>query len=223
MESQSYPHQIRYHINRFIFDHGFAPKVHELAELTNTSNNEVIDALNELEKNRSLVLHPGTSAIWIAHPFALFPTHFWVESGRRKWWGNCTWCAFGIAALCEDETTIYTRLEGKTQSLELHIEDGKLKEENYVVHFSQPALHMWDNVVHFCACTLVYEDEQAVETWCQNHRMAKGKVVPIQQVWELAKVWYGYYLDPNWQPKTIEKAEAIFAKVGLNGDFWKMS
>ena len=223
MPKQSFSHQVRYHINRFIFDHGFAPNVQELAELVQSKESVVSTALHELEKNRSLVLHPGTTEIWIAHPFALFPTNFWVVSGDRKWWGNCTWCSFGIASLCSNHTIIYTRLEGKTQSLKLNISQGKLVESNYVVHFSQPALHMWDNVVHFCACTLVYEDERAVESWCNYHRIQKGKVVPIQQVWELAKVWYGYYLDPEWRPKSLKKAELIFEQVGFEGDFWKLS
>ena len=29
--------------------------------------------------------------------------------------------------------------------------------------------------------------------------------------------------DPNWQRRTAEQAEEIFAGLGLVGDFWKLS
>jgi len=45
----------------------------------------------------------------------------------------------------------------------------------------------------------------------------------LAQGWELAQVWYGDRLNPDWQPKNAEEAEFAFAKIGLEGDLWKFS
>jgi hypothetical protein len=42
----------------------------------------------------------------------------------------------------------------------------------------------------------------------------------IEQAWELSKKWYGTRLDPDFRRPTIDEAHAIFASVGLVGDFW---
>jgi len=47
-------------------------------------------------------------------------------------------------------------------------------------------------------------------------------VYSLDRVWELSKLWYGYYLDDDWKRKTPEIAEEIFRKVGFSGEFWKM-
>jgi hypothetical protein len=42
----------------------------------------------------------------------------------------------------------------------------------------------------------------------------------IEQAWALSKKWYGTRLDPDFRRPTIDEAHAIFASVGLVGDFW---
>ena len=44
-----------------------------------------------------------------------------------------------------------------------------------------------------------------------------------EQGWRLAKEWYGDRLSPDWRPKSTAEAEAAFARIGLEGDFWKLS
>ena len=166
--NQAFQNKLRYHINQFIFDNGFAPTVPELAGITQKNRRIIESSLRALADHHALVLHPNTFDIWVAHPFALFPTLFWVRAGDKKWLGNCTWCSLGIA-------------------------------------------------------TLTFRGERDVYHWCDQHRVTKGQVLPINQVWELAKLWYGYYLDPDWQRKTPEFGERIFTRVGLTSAFWKLS
>jgi len=45
----------------------------------------------------------------------------------------------------------------------------------------------------------------------------------LNQGWRLAKEWYEDRLSPDWQPKTVAEAEAAFARIGLVGEFWKLS
>jgi hypothetical protein len=221
--NEAFQNKLRYHINQFIFDNGFAPTVPELAGITQKNRAIIESSLRALADHNALVLHPNTFDIWVAHPFALFPTLFWVRAGDKKWWGNCTWCSLGIATLTNTDTDIYTKLEGTEEPIIIQVKDGKVMDENYVVHFPLPAKRTWDNVIHFCANTLTFRGERDVYHWCDQHRVTKGQVLPINQVWELAKLWYGYYLDPDWQRKTPEFAERIFTRVGLTSAFWKLS
>ncbi len=221
--SEAYRDSIRYQINRFIFDKGFAPSSSELAKITGSDQEKVQQALTWLHDCHALVLHPNSFDIWIAHPFALFPTLFWVTVGNRKWWGNCAWCSLGIASLTTEDSTIYTQLEGHDRPITIHIEGGKVLETDYVVHFPKPVRNAWDNVVHFCASTLIFENEAQVDHWCKQHNVKKGRVIAIEQAWELSKRWYGYYLSPDWKPKTAEGANQIFEAVGLTDEYWKLS
>jgi hypothetical protein len=44
----------------------------------------------------------------------------------------------------------------------------------------------------------------------------------IAQAWDLSVTWYGNRLAPDFRRPTVEEARAIFASVGLTGDFWKL-
>lgn len=214
--------QVRYQINRFIFDKGYAPNVEQLAERLNTGPDEVKTGLLSLADNHALVLHPNSYDIWVAHPFALFPTLFWVKTADREWWGNCTWCSLGIASLTKADTNISTKLMGEESSIVLQIRNGEIMQKDYFVHFSIPAGKIWDNVIYTCSMMLVYKSESQIDAWCKQHNKPKGEVVPIAQVWELAKLWYGNYLDTDFKIKTKEIANAMFKQVGLTSEFWKM-
>ncbi len=49
-----------------------------------------------------------------------------------------------------------------------------------------------------------------------------GAVVPVAQLRELARRWYGDRLEPGWRPRTREQSQAILDEVGLTGDFWRL-
>jgi hypothetical protein len=49
-----------------------------------------------------------------------------------------------------------------------------------------------------------------------------GAVVPVAQLAELARRWYGDRLDPEWRPRSLEESQAILSEVGLRGDFWRL-
>jgi hypothetical protein len=45
----------------------------------------------------------------------------------------------------------------------------------------------------------------------------------LEQQWGLALGWHSAdRRDPNWSRRTPAEVEAIFAKVGLAGDFWRL-
>jgi hypothetical protein len=44
----------------------------------------------------------------------------------------------------------------------------------------------------------------------------------IAQAWDLSVKWYGNRLAPDFRRPTVDEARAIFASVGLTGDFWNL-
>lgn len=44
----------------------------------------------------------------------------------------------------------------------------------------------------------------------------------MEQCWDLSRGWYAGRMDASWRGLAPERAEGIFASVGLTGDFWRM-
>lgn len=216
------PNRIRYQVNRFIFDNGFAPTVNQLSKLLNLDEKEIRNGLTSLADNHAIVLHPNSFDIWVAHPFALFPTLFWVKTADKQWWGNCSWCSFGVASLTKTDTEIFTKLKGEQEPLKIEIKNNEVVQKDYVVHFPIPASKFWDNVIYTCSMMLIFKNENEIDEWCKHHNKPKGEVLPIDQVWALAQIWYGNYLDTDFKRKTKEIAENMFEQVGLTSEFWKL-
>jgi hypothetical protein len=45
----------------------------------------------------------------------------------------------------------------------------------------------------------------------------------VQQLWALARAWYGDRLDPEWRPRTRDDSQRLLADVGLGGEFWQLA
>lgn len=69
---------------------------------------------------------------------------------------------------------------------------------------------------------LAFRSEAHVDRWSRERGIAKGAVFSLAQQWRLAEAWYGDRMKPGWQRRTAEDAEALFAKLGLEGDFWRL-
>lgn len=220
--SNELQNKIRLGVNQYIFDNGFAPTVEQLCQILELGNTEIETGLKALADNHAIVLHPNSFDIWVAHPFALFPTLYWVTTKEKQWWGNCPWCSFGIASLTKTDTEIFTKLKGQAEPLKIEIREGKILQTEYFVHFPVPAKKFWDNVVYTCAMVQIFKTESEIDDWCKQHNMPKGEVLPIAKVWELAQIWYGNYLDKDFKLKTKDIAQGMFQQVGLTSDFWSL-
>ena len=69
---------------------------------------------------------------------------------------------------------------------------------------------------------LAFRSEEHVERWCRMRRVPRGAIFSLEQAWRLARAWYADKLSPDWRRATPEEAEAIFAAIGLTGDFWRL-
>jgi hypothetical protein len=45
----------------------------------------------------------------------------------------------------------------------------------------------------------------------------------VAQLEALAREWYGDRLDPEWQPRSRERSQAILDAVGLSDPFWRLA
>jgi hypothetical protein len=70
---------------------------------------------------------------------------------------------------------------------------------------------------------LAFRSEAHVDRWCEQSGIGRGSAFPLETSWRLADVWYRDRLSPDWRRRTAEEAEAVFAGLGLTGDFWKLS
>jgi hypothetical protein len=70
---------------------------------------------------------------------------------------------------------------------------------------------------------LFFRSEEHVEAWCQSWKMERGAILSIDQGWRLAQAWYGPDRRlPSWRRRNLEETEALFAELGLEGDFWNL-
>jgi hypothetical protein len=49
-----------------------------------------------------------------------------------------------------------------------------------------------------------------------------GTLMDVQELWELAVLWYGDRLDPEWRPRTRDESQRLLADVGLDDEFWEL-
>jgi hypothetical protein len=69
---------------------------------------------------------------------------------------------------------------------------------------------------------LLFRSEEHVDTWYRRRGTATGATLTVDQQWELARIWYANLLAPDWRRRRPEEAEAVFASLGLTGEFWRL-
>ncbi len=67
---------------------------------------------------------------------------------------------------------------------------------------------------------LFFRSEDEVRQWCAAHGYPLRPLVTIDQLWTLAKTWYGTRLQEDSRRPQPDEMRGIFASLGLEGDFW---
>jgi hypothetical protein len=67
---------------------------------------------------------------------------------------------------------------------------------------------------------LFFRSEERVREWCAGRGVAPNPVVTMQQLWGLAKEWYGTRLSADARRPGPAEMRQIFAGLGLTGPFW---
>jgi len=133
---------------RITAESGVVPGSAEVAESINIAEEEVRAAFARLQAKRLLVAEPGdASRIRMAPPFSGIATAFPVEARGKRYFANCVWDAFGIAAALHADAIIPTADGFSGEALTLEVKNNRPVAQSYVAHFAVPAAHWWDDIV----------------------------------------------------------------------------
>ncbi len=69
---------------------------------------------------------------------------------------------------------------------------------------------------------LLFGSEEHLDRWCRSRHLPRGATMTPEQCWRLAHAWFRDKLKPEWRRHTLEEAEALFAALGLTGEFWSL-
>ena len=135
-------------IYRVTADSGSIPDAKAVASDTDLPESDVVAAFQRLNTKRLLVPEPGDpTRIRMAPPFSGIPTAFPVEALGRRYYANCVWDAYGIAAALAADAMIPARDGFSDEPLTLEVRDRKPVLHPYVAHFAVPAAKWWDDIV----------------------------------------------------------------------------
>ena len=67
---------------------------------------------------------------------------------------------------------------------------------------------------------LIFRSEDTVVQWCKAHHLPVRPTLNLQQLWHLAKTWYGNRLTEESRRPAPDEMVQIFAQIGLTGPFW---
>ena len=127
---------------------GLVPTSFHVAQAANLSEPDVRAAFARLHAQRLLVPEPNDpSRIRMAPPFSGVPTAFPVEAHGQRYFANCVWDAYGIAAALHADAMIPASDGHTGEALTLEVKDGRPIPKPYLAHFAVPAAHWWDDIV----------------------------------------------------------------------------
>jgi len=201
---------IRSRINESAISRGYAPRVAELSSDLGVAELDIRNALADLADIHALVLHPvgeheREGEVWVAHPFAFFPTNFQVEFGDngRRVQSPCIWCSLGVAATLHQvhgrDCTIHTCAGGHPdQPVSIHVQGGRVVGDKaaWKAHFLVPAREAWGE--------------------------KKGDVRSLEEAMRMATGWYGHYLEKPWRKLSPTEVRSLFYSTGFNNQFWSL-
>jgi hypothetical protein len=138
--------RVRHAIYQHTIAHGAAPSTAELGGQLGLATADVDASLLRLADRHVIVLAPGTTSIWMAHPFSAVPTPYRVETARHTYWANCAWDVLGIAALLGVDARSRSMCPDCGDTLEVVVENGTARSTGTRVHFGVGPRRFWENV-----------------------------------------------------------------------------
>jgi Alkylmercury lyase len=140
---------VKLHIYRTIAETTKAPSAAEVAQALSAGVSEVEAAFGRLYGRRLLVLEPGDpTRIRMAPPFSGVETPFPVEVRGRRYYANCVWDAFGVAAALHADAVIPASDGFSGEPVTLEVRDQRPVPQECVIHFAVPAARWWHDIVY---------------------------------------------------------------------------
>lgn len=213
--------ELRLAVYRWFADTGRAPSPGDLARQLGADEPAVGRGLQELARERHLVLGEEGDIV-MAHPFSALPMGFAVMGARTLWWGGCAWDSFALPYLLrgEGEMLVATRCPGCSRPHAWNVGHEYPPAGGQVAHFLVPAARMWDDVVHTCRHQRIFCSGDCVEGWLRATGSARGYVMDLPTLWRFASHWYDGRLDRGYVRREPASAASYMRDAGLSGPFW---
>ncbi|KAJ5787188.1 hypothetical protein N7457_002178 [Penicillium paradoxum] len=226
---------VRYELFQFYLRECRPPTNDELAKASGIDAAEVSLILQKLEDAHHIICYRHKScsptSIAMAHPFSHLPTPFIVSEGSRRWWANCAWCAFGLAAmLAPAKTTVSVRSGSIGTEMQFVIEgdeikciapEGEINTDDCYVHFSVPPSTWWRDVRFACGTIQFFPSKQEAEQWPRKYGFHTGDIITLDAAWQLSKAWYHDKHEHGYDRKSAEEVDELYTRLGMTSDFWK--
>ena len=140
---------VKMEIYRTLAQTAVAPSSVEVARALGLGEADVRAAFSRLHGKRLLVPEPGDpSRIRMAPPFSGVPTAFPVDALGKRYYANCVWDAFGVAAALHSDAVSPASDAFNGESLTIEVKDGRPVAQPYVAHFAVPASRWWKDIVY---------------------------------------------------------------------------
>ncbi|MDR0344540.1 MAG: alkylmercury lyase family protein [Nocardiopsaceae bacterium] len=212
-------------VRRAIYDtfagQGQAPSRRQIQDLARADEAQVKKAVAELAAQRQLVLDQSGDVV-MAHPFTTLNLGFSVLGERTLWFGGCAWDSFAIPHLVNDEPSVLiaSTCPACARPLAWTVTRSGPPQGPEVAHFLVPMARAWDDVIYTCSHQRLFCSEHCVQAWLAGTGQARGYVMDLATLWQLASGWYSGRLDSPYQRKDPPTAAGYFRSVGLQGPFW---
>ena len=138
---------VRRHVYSSFARDGRPPTSAETATALGVDQADVDSSYRRLHDAHALVLHPGTTEVWMANPFSAIETPHVVESGGRSWYGYCASDGLAIPAALHADGRIESECADCGEPVALEVRDGRLaRGDELLVHILLPARRWWDDI-----------------------------------------------------------------------------
>src|SRR5436190_2377825 len=105
---------------------GTVPNSSQVSRKINIEEHEVLAAFQRLHAKRLLVPEPGDpTRIRMAPPFSGVPTTFPVDANGKRYYANCVWDAYGVAAALHADAIIPASDAHTGESLTLEVRNSR--------------------------------------------------------------------------------------------------
>ncbi len=140
---------VKLRIYRTIAETTHAPSAAEVARDLGVGKSDIEAAFGRLHTKRLLVPEPGDPGrIRMAPPFSGVETAFLVDVRGRRYYANCVWDAFGVAAALQEDAVIPASDGFSGEPVPLEVRDGRPVPQPCVIHFAVPAARWWHDIVY---------------------------------------------------------------------------
>jgi hypothetical protein len=127
---------------------GRVPNSSGVSRKIDIDETEVLGAFGRLHAKRLILPEPDDpSRIRMAPPFSGIATAFPVEANGKRYYANCVWDAYGIAAALHCDAVSHASDGHTGEPLTLEVKNSRPILKSYLAHFAVPAAHWWDDLV----------------------------------------------------------------------------